>query len=453
MATLSSCRAVWLSTCSFTRRQSDEYAMCALLVQRASSKELLSHFLSAKSPANHPFHCRVIFPSGRVTTSTSTSSTNSNNSSNNNSKAIFAQGVFLSGLPLSCKLCDSGLPLSCKLCECVQRAIGTVCKCELSRGLTSPGIASATDEMVEKKRQMLQVDETTPLPTVDWRTGAGLLLPTWTPAPSCAPSAKRSKEWAWTLWVWRANMREICFICAMPLHRANCSPQSATSQHMRNCLLHARACKESLRTLMCGFTFTRLIGTTLAAEKRELISALTGDTQFVVGRPAGFCAFRPHNADLAGRGPRSGSFLQFDAVSAFNNMSRERVLDRVREVVPHSLNWAASIWLMRESTAVLTSASGEPHVCTSLTKVTRCRFSCSRWASRCAASSVSSGSCVRKRRKAGSTPRPMAMVSFLDDITLAIGPPLAAQVRQVVTEELHCKQWVWKTTISSRVCS
>ena len=43
---------------------------------------------------------------------------------------------------------------------------------ELSRAvqrLTSPGIAPATDEVAEKLRQMFQADETTPLPSEDWR--------------------------------------------------------------------------------------------------------------------------------------------------------------------------------------------------------------------------------------------------------------------------------------------
>ena len=465
MATLSPCRAVWLSTCSFTRRQCDEYAVCALLVQRASSKELLSHFLSAKSPANHPFHSRVIFPSGRVTTSTSTSSTNSNNSSNNNSKAIFAQGVFLSGLPLSCKLCDSGLPLSCKLCdsglplscklcECVQRAIGIVCKCELSRGLTSPGIASATDEMVEKKHLMLQVDETTPLPS-SWTGGQE--------QGSCCPpglrhlrahhprNARKSGHGRYGCGV-RTCERSVSLVrcrCTGQIAARSLRPPSTCATV--SCT-HGPARKVCAR--LCAVSRSRGSSAPHWRRRKESSYRLSRVTRNLwwVDLPA-FVHLGLTMQTLLGEAPDLAVSCNL-MLSALSTACRGNVCwKECGKLFPHSLNWAASIWLMRESTAVLTSASGEPHVCTSLTKVTRCRFSCSRWASRCAASSVSSGSCVRKRKKAGSTPRPMAMVSFLDDITLAIGPPLAAQVRQVVTEELHCKQWVWKTTISSRVCS
>ena len=47
-----------------------------------------------------------------------------------------------------------------------------MCKGELSRALqrlTSQGIASATDEVVEKMRHILKADATTALQSVDWR--------------------------------------------------------------------------------------------------------------------------------------------------------------------------------------------------------------------------------------------------------------------------------------------
>ena len=49
--------------------------------------------------------------------------------------------------------------------------------------------------------------------------------------------------------------------------------------------------------------------------------------------------------------------LQFDAVSAFNNMRRERVLAGVQEMTPHLLAFA-SLWLTRPSVAVLRKADG-----------------------------------------------------------------------------------------------
>ena len=48
----------------------------------------------------------------------------------------------------------------------------------------------------------------------------------------------------------------------------------------------------------------------------------------------------------------------FDAVSAYNNVSRERVLQRVAAVAPHLLTWTA-VWLTRPSTAVLKKPNGE----------------------------------------------------------------------------------------------
>ena len=77
----------------------------------------------------------------------------------------------------------------------VHTAVGLVCKGELSRAvqrLTSQGIAaSATDEVLEhcaKCRKRMRCRAWT------GGTGAGQLPPTWTSAPSCAPSIKRWKE-------------------------------------------------------------------------------------------------------------------------------------------------------------------------------------------------------------------------------------------------------------------
>ena len=53
--------------------------------------------------------------------------------------------------------------------------------------------------------------------------------------------------------------------------------------------------------------------------------------------------------------------LQIDAVSAFNNIRRARVLERVSECAPHLLAYAA-VWLTRESKAVLRKVDGTSSV-------------------------------------------------------------------------------------------
>ena len=174
--------------------------------------------------------------------------------------------------------------------------------------------------------------------------------------------------------------------------------------------------------LMCGSTLRRLIGTTWAVFDKELMSGLTGDMQFAVDGSAGI-ELQGLTLQTLLEEARDLAFLQFDAVSAFISMSRERVLDRVREVAPHLLDWT-SIWLTRESTAVQTSACGQ-RMCIPARGVLDQADPLSPFL-------FALGLPVRSIQPQ----RPMAMVSFLDCMTLAIDPPLAAQGRQVVTKEL-----------------
>ena len=85
-----------------------------------------------------------------------------------------------------------------------------------------------------------------------------------------------------------------------------------------------------------GSTFRRVVGTTLAAFDKELMSGLTGDMQPAVGRPASI-EHSDHILQTLLEEAPDLAVLQFYAVNVFNNMSRVRVLDRVREVAAHLL--------------------------------------------------------------------------------------------------------------------
>ena len=114
--------------------------------------------------------------------------------------------------------------------------------------------------------------------------------------------------------------------------------------------------KGKLRPLMCGTTFRRLTASTLCAFDTTFMATTVGEAQFAVGRSAGVEKLGFTVRALLEAFPEL-AVLQIDAVSAFNNINRSRVLQRLRECAPHLLAFAA-VWLTNESKAVLRKADG-----------------------------------------------------------------------------------------------
>lgn len=107
---------------------------------------------------------------------------------------------------------------------------------------------------------------------------------------------------------------------------------------------------------MCGATLRRLTASALCKFDKDFMSDATGEMQFAVGKTAGIEKLGFTLRALLEAYPEL-AVIQFDAVSAFNHISRERVLQRVRDVAPHLLAYAAA-FLTIPSHAMLRKTDG-----------------------------------------------------------------------------------------------
>ncbi len=107
---------------------------------------------------------------------------------------------------------------------------------------------------------------------------------------------------------------------------------------------------------MCGATPRRLTASALCSFDKQFLADVTGEAQFAIGKAAGVEKLGATLQALLEAFPEL-AVLQFVAVSAFNNLTRERVLQRVRDTAPRLLAYS-SLWLTRPSVAVLVKADG-----------------------------------------------------------------------------------------------
>ena len=121
--------------------------------------------------------------------------------------------------------------------------------------------------------------------------------------------------------------------------------------------LALKGAQGKLRPLVCGSTLRRLVATTLCGFDRDLLRRVCGGAQCAVGASAGGEQLGHMLQVLIDRFPDC-AVLQFDAICAFNNICRQRVLARVADVAPHLLAWATQ-WLSRRTRALLARSAGD----------------------------------------------------------------------------------------------
>ena len=83
--------------------------------------------------------------------------------------------------------------------------------------------------------------------------------------------------------------------------------------------------KGKLRPLVCGSTFRRLVMSALCSERSKRFAEYLGKEQFAVGVEASIEKLAYSMRALHTKYPNATT-LQFDAVSAFNNIFREEML-------------------------------------------------------------------------------------------------------------------------------
>ncbi|CAE8656834.1 unnamed protein product [Polarella glacialis] len=291
---------------------------------------------------------------------------------------------------------------------------------EISRAaqrLVSDGVAEGTDAVEAKLRDMLHCDTCPPLPA-----------PAWVDAKLASATSLDVDAFVDTL-------------RAAPRGGRLAAPVYDTPAFSR--LTPAKkGLKGKLRPLMCGATLRRLSASALCSFDKELMAASAGEAhQFAVGTPAGIEKLGATLRTLLEAFPEL-AVLQFDAVSAFNNMSRETVLAKLEATAPHLLTFAA-LWLTRPSVAVLTKTDGSYALLPTVT------------------SGVDQGDPLspflfalglpldeiraRLQRLLQDSPGQnedrqvsmfAALLSYLDDLSLAVPAHLADAARTIVTEEL-----------------
>ena len=109
--------------------------------------------------------------------------------------------------------------------------------------------------------------------------------------------------------------------------------------------------KNKLRPLVCGSTWRRLTMSALSGAHKGIFRTFLGDEQPAVEVKAALEKLAATLSVLLRRHP-DAAVLQIDAVSAFNNMLREVMLEELEACCPQLLTVFAQ-WLARDSAVVL----------------------------------------------------------------------------------------------------
>ena len=332
------------------------------------------------------------------------------------------------------------------------RVLSLISVGELSRAanlLQSAGVAEATDATAQLLTPMLSPCPEAEPPDRSWtqrrrHEATGVRAKTFIKTLRDAAKGGASDLAGWRYEHLQASLSkksscaQIQAVCSL-LARGLLSEEFYSLEAIGRVTPMYKGLKNKLRPLVCGGTWRRLTMSTLCREHKCQFRDYLGDEQYAVGVKAALEKLAATLNVILQQDP-SAAVLQIDAVSAFNHMIREAMLEEIEECCPSMLT-IFSQWLARRSTVVLITVDGRVVEYTTAIGVDQ---GCPGSPIAFALGMKRAFRKIRQRLESllassddeSSRQARLAILSFLDDVTLVLPPDAVSQAMPVVEEEL-----------------
>ena len=251
----------------------------------------------------------------------------------------------------------------------MDKVLSLVAEGEIGRAahlLQSNGLADATDATADALRPMLCPNPRQKPPDRSWVDKRKDIAAGISKRPLLRVLRKAAKGGACDLAGWyyehlqlalgrKSTFEAITKVCNL-IAQGSLSEEFYTIAALGRVTPLRKGLKNKLRPLVCGSTWRRLTMSALCNAHKETFRDHLGSEQYAVGVKAALEKLSATLSVLLHLHP-DAAVIQVDAISAFNHMLREAMLEEIEACCPQLLT-IFSQWLARESTVVMFTLDG-----------------------------------------------------------------------------------------------